>query len=85
MYDKDVGLQLGVHSGWLKTTRAVDENVNIEPDENGQISMNGTVYNIWKPNTAYAVNDVVVLWDKNDEDNHQIIFKCVKAWDNTHT
>lgn len=84
MYNKDVGLQLGAHSGWLKTTRAVNENVEIEPDENGVIAMNGINYNIWKPNTAYAVNDIVVLWDESDEDNHQLIFKCLKAWDNTH-
>lgn len=84
MYNKDVGLELGVHSGWIKTTRAADTNVVIEPDENGVIAMNGVNYNIWKPNVAYAVNDIVVLWDKNDDDNHQLIFRCIKAWDNTH-
>lgn len=84
VYEKDVGLQLSAHSGWLKTTKAVNENAVIEPDENGVITLNGISYNIWKPNTAYTVNNVVVLWDESDEDNHQLIFKCIQDWDNTH-
>ena len=84
LFEKDIGLQLGVHSGWLKTTKAVNESVTIEPDENGVITINNTSYNIWKPNTAYAVDQVVVLWDESDEDNHQLIFRCIQAWDDTH-
>jgi hypothetical protein len=85
LYEKNVGIQLGAHSGWLKTTKAVEEDIIITPDENGIITINGTSYNTWKPNTAYNIGDIVVLWNESDNDNHEVIFKCIKAWDNTHS
>lgn len=85
LYEKDIGIQLGAHSGWLKTTKAVNDSVVIEPDENGVITLNGMTYNTWQPLTAYNIDDIVVIWDETDEDNHELIYKCIAPWPNTET
>lgn len=69
--NKNVGIQLGAHSGWLKTDKATDTDVSIEPDENGVITINNTSYNVWKPNTEYELNAIVVVDDT--------IYKCTEA------
>lgn len=51
--EKTVGIQLGAHSGWLKTDKAVDTDTTAA----------GTDYADWAANHDYKVGDVVVVKD----------------------
>jgi len=50
LYEKSVGIQLGAHSGWLKTDKATDTTVADSTEE----------YPAWVSGTAYAIDDIVV-------------------------
>lgn len=71
---KTVGIQLGTHSGWLKTDKAVAASTSADEDEDeGTITIKGITYYYWQPNIAYNPNDVRII--------QKIIYRCTKASD----
>ena len=62
--DKQIGIQLSAHSGWLKTDKASDGSVTAQDN-----------YADWESGTSYLVGAVVVY----DRANDGTIYKCTKA------
>ena len=71
---KTVGIQLGTHSGWLKTDKAVAATTSADEDEDeGTITVKGITYTYWQPNTVYNIDDVRVI--------RNVIYRCINTKD----
>lgn len=66
---KEVGIELGAHSGLLKTDKASDTGTTVEESE----------YEVWVKGQIYSLNTVVILRGKTSEDA-DVVYKCIKNY-----